>query len=165
MINFASAPLLRRQRSNLLLLFILVLVLAFMIFENQKMQQKLTNLSLALEKTDQPQVFQLPITERDIYRSDLAKKIYSNITFPWPLLFTGLEEVKKGHKKIHYKVIAPVKSESVILLTAEADSIREMLAFIGAIETHQAFSHARLINQNSNDDGILEFTVKIGWKI
>lgn len=165
MINFASNPLIRRQRSNLVLVVILALVLLFMVIEHDKMQAQFAALSMETQSTHRPQIIQLPITEEDIRRSDLAEKIYGSLTFPWQTLFAGLEQVKQVHNKIHYKVLAPVKSETAILLTAQAESIQQMLSFIADIEANPTFSHARLINQNTNKDRVLEFTVKIGWAV
>lgn len=161
--NFSRLPVRRRQISNSVLIVILVLVFVLMLIEQESMTSEVEQWSLHSQQSSKSRVMSLPISEDDLRRSKEAEVIYKNLTFPWQRLLTGLETVKRDYKKVHYKAFAPVKSESSILLTAQTETVDDMLDFVAALEANATFQQVRLMNQQHNQAGALAFTVKIGW--
>ena len=162
-INFASQPARRRQVFNLSMSLLLFVAFLLMFFERERITSDTMALTNSLQQTNQKNVMTLPISENDIRRSDLAKSVYQDLTFPWQRLLTGIEAVKRDYKNVHYKTIAPVKSESAFLLTAQTSSVSEMLAFMTGLEANTTFRQIRLQTQHHDQERDLEFTVKIGW--
>ncbi|NOU26021.1 MAG: hypothetical protein HOO90_10870 [Methylotenera sp.] len=105
-------------------------------------------------------------TKVDPEKLEIINKIERQIHYPWESLFTSLEATHTRH--ISLLSIQPNMDKNEVLISAEAENIHEMLAFVRTLNATQGFDHVELLYQEAiaeaqqtNQQERVSFTVMI----
>lgn len=159
----------RRQQSNLVVVFLLVLIVVGMILEHSRIKSQIVVIEDSIAQSQgQQSVRQVKPTENDIRKTKQLKLIQQKLNFPWLDLLTSLEVVKQNYPYVTLIAIQPNPSKGEVLITGEVTDLKTLLAFVSSLEKQAVFQDVFLVNQRRlelNDNKGLAFTLKMGWQV
>ena len=167
-LDFSNLKQRSRQRSNLVIVVLLTLVLLGLMLEFSHIKSKSSDVENSIAAIQKPKsASQAKPTEQDLRQMAMAKAVQEKLNFPWQQLLAAIELVKQQTKTVELMAIQPNPAKSEVLISAEAPDLQAMLAFVSLLEEQAIFHDAFLVNQrrlelNGNDS--LLFTLKIGWE-
>lgn len=164
-LDFSPYKARRRLHIGIFALFLTLLVGAFLLMQQQKLNRLLNEVSATRTLPSHAD------TKADLRLNNIAEKqasvVMVSLQRPWLAMFDALEQAQSANEAVHLLSIQPNPAKGEVMLTGEATDFSSLLSYISKLKEQSQFVDVALISQRRverDHQPALAFSLMIQWK-